>query len=103
MLVSAGSDGAIQLWDLGTGLSTLLASDAHRGSPHVEFSTDGGTLASWSQSDQRIKVWDVKARRPLGEIPVGSGRDVGAVVSCTRQHGDRGSDVEAEPPNARIV
>jgi dipeptidyl aminopeptidase/acylaminoacyl peptidase len=80
MLASAGSDGAILLWDLGSGLSTLLASDAHRGSPHVEFSTDGGTLASWSQSDQRVKVWDVKTRRPLGEIPVGSGRDVGAVV-----------------------
>jgi WD40 repeat protein len=80
-LASAGSDGAILLWDLLTGVAAPLASKAHRGDDaRIEYSPDGSSLASWSRSDARVKLWDVGTRRAIAEIPVGSGRTMDALA-----------------------
>ena len=79
-LASAGADGSILLWDVQSGVSASLASSAHKGFTHVQFSADGGTLVSWSRSDPRVKIWDATARRANGEVQIASGREVSEVV-----------------------
>src|SRR5207248_2197925 len=63
-LVTAGSDGALKLWDLGNG-ELLRTFVGHRAAVDgVTFSPDGRLIlsASW---DRTLKLWDVDADHEL--------------------------------------
>ena len=57
ILASGGEDGLIRLWDVSTGehKNTFIAE--HGSPPHVLFSRDGDTLASWGSYE--VNLWDV--------------------------------------------
>jgi len=68
ILASGGfHDLRIRLWDLATGalLGELFGHDSAIGG--LSFSPDGESLASCDQ-DRALRLWDVKSRRPLGEV-----------------------------------
>lgn len=75
--LASGSDtGVVRLWNVSTRKETPLNS-AHADSvTTLAFSPDGRWLASGSQSDGRIKVWEVATGRLLKELSHPSGQEV---------------------------
>jgi WD40 repeat protein/tRNA A-37 threonylcarbamoyl transferase component Bud32 len=57
-LATAGSDGAVRLWDVAT--QQQFAELRHGGEAYqLAFSPDGGALATTGRDDRLIKLWDV--------------------------------------------
>jgi WD40 repeat protein len=63
-LATAGSDGAVRLWDVAT--RRPLAELWHQGKAgQLAFSADGATLATTAFEERLIKLWDVSFLRSL--------------------------------------
>ena len=63
-LATAGSDGAVRLWDVAT--QRELAELRHEGHPYqLAFSPDGTTLATTGRENRLVKLWDVSFLRSL--------------------------------------
>jgi WD40 repeat protein/serine/threonine protein kinase len=70
-LATAGMDGQIKVWDVGTG-EELLSLSGHpedRGIYSVAFSQDGALLASGTDQPSVVKVWDTVTGRELLNLP----------------------------------
>jgi WD40 repeat protein len=64
VLATAGSDGAVRLWDVAT--QRQLAELRHEGHAYqLAFSPDGATLATTGKEDRLVKLWDVSFLRAL--------------------------------------
>ena len=64
LLASVGSDGAIKVWNVETGMVTKTLEKAHSGfACSVAFHPDGKHLASVG-ADKKVKVWDLTTRPP---------------------------------------
>jgi WD40 repeat protein len=62
MLATAGEDGTVRLWDLGTRRSAGVL-DAHAGEiDALAVSPDGRTVAA-AGTDGKVRLWDVRTRR----------------------------------------
>jgi WD40 repeat protein len=72
-LASAGSSG-VELWDPAAG-RRLAAVGAFTGSSGVAMSADGRRLATTKQMSGGARVWDVRTRALLAEVPGGSEAD----------------------------
>src|SRR5206468_5106818 len=71
-LASAGGDGALRVWDVGSG-AELFSRKAHDGGAlTVAFSPDGRQLAS-AGADGALSVWNART----GEVGRAAGRDRG--------------------------
>lgn len=71
LMATAGTDGAIRLWDLATQMRTaVLRTEMHLRTGHdavalsLAFSRDGGLLAS-GHVDGAVRLWDVAAAREI--------------------------------------
>jgi WD40 repeat protein len=72
MLASAGADNTIRLWD--PSRRTLARVLVHPNVSSIAFSPDGRTLASASDNDAGIRLWDVGSGTGLGVLADRSGR-----------------------------
>src|SRR5262249_12701983 len=63
-LISAGNDGTIRLWNLGTGKAARIL-EGHSQGVGLALSPDGKTFASCS-GDKTVKWWDVTSGKLLG-------------------------------------
>jgi RNA polymerase sigma factor (sigma-70 family) len=79
-LVSGAFDGVIQVWDIATGKERLrLQPPQRQQKPHEDpelimalaVAPDGNTVAA-ANSERKIRLWDLKARKAAGEIAVAS-------------------------------
>ncbi|MFF8267219.1 helix-turn-helix domain-containing protein [Streptomyces sp. NPDC016562] len=79
-LASAGSDGAVRLWDV-PGRRPLAVLAGHTDFANdVAFSPDGRTLAS-AGDDLTVRLWDVAGRRPLAALTGHTGAVRGVAFS----------------------
>jgi WD40 repeat protein len=63
-LATAGSDGAVRLWDVAT--QRQLAELPHEGDAYqLAFSPDGGALATTGRDNRLVQLWDVSFLRSL--------------------------------------
>jgi WD40 repeat protein len=73
MLVSAGNDGTVRLWDPAAGRQTGVL-EGHAGRVRaVAFSSDGTMLAS-AGDDGMVRLWDPAACRQTGVLEGHAGR-----------------------------
>jgi WD40 repeat protein len=62
-LASAGEDGTVKLWDVGTGQAALTL-PGHSSAVHsLSFSPDGARLASGGE-DRTVRIWDATRGQP---------------------------------------
>jgi WD40 repeat protein len=79
-LASAGADGTVRLWDVGTRRALDQPLEGHNGVAYgVAFSPDGKTLAS-AGADGTARLWDVGTRSALGQPLEGHDGDVTSVA-----------------------
>jgi WD40 repeat protein len=74
-LASGGMDGKTILWDVAT-KKTRAALPGHTGPVRVCFSSDGKTLATYSDKDAFVKLWDVATGKERVEQLPGHGKGV---------------------------
>ena len=67
VLVSAGTDGKIKLWDAATGKESGAFNREHGGAGHFALSLDGKLLASGNR-DASITIWDFGSRTAKATI-----------------------------------
>jgi WD40 repeat protein len=65
-LATGSEDRTVRLWDVPT--HRLLAPLADATTPAI-FSPDGSTLATGGSDATVVKLWDVRTRRPLAQLP----------------------------------
>ena len=75
-LASAGGNGTLKVWDLGTGRVVWTRRAAHpRSAVSVAFHPDGRHLASvgagqpTADADRQVKVWDLETGEPVFDAP----------------------------------
>jgi WD40 repeat protein len=67
ILVTAGKDGSVSLWNVATGKVQAVLHGQASGVDGLTFSPDGKLLAA--QGGDTVKLWDVAARRELSSFP----------------------------------
>ncbi|HWQ11313.1 MAG TPA: WD40 repeat domain-containing protein, partial [Roseiflexaceae bacterium] len=72
-LYSASLDGTVRLWDTSTGEETGQLRGHNLDVFAISLSADGARLASASDQEGRLLVWDLAARRPVDSLRVGQG------------------------------
>ncbi len=70
MVASAGSDGAVRLWDARSGAQIACLNGHNDAVSSVDFSPDGNRLAS-AAMDGVALLWDVAARQPIRTLSAG--------------------------------
>ena len=68
-LITAGQSGALQLWDLASGTSSVSFGGSSQLIRSLALSGDGQRLAS-TDDDQRLHVWDVAMGKPVCDLPL---------------------------------
>jgi WD40 repeat protein len=67
-LAAVSNDGAIVLWNAQTLQKTLRIENTQRSTTSLAFSIDGSRLASWSQYEPRVKIWETSTGKLVGEM-----------------------------------
>jgi WD40 repeat protein len=67
LLVSVGGEPALRFWDPRTGSAIDMPIVARGTAPSVAFSRDGSILASGSDAEARVQLWDVSTQQSTGE------------------------------------
>lgn len=70
VLATGGWDGSIKLWDARTAELVRTLNETHRYVASVSFSPDGALLASYSLSNDAIKLWDTREWNVRQSVPV---------------------------------
>lgn len=68
-LASAGSDGAVRIWDTETGINFLRASPCAGQANAVAWSPDGALMAS-GHDDSKVRIWDARTLEPLASLEI---------------------------------
>jgi WD40 repeat protein len=68
-LASAGQDGTVKLWDLGTGKDTFTGKKCSEVVEAVAFSPDGNTLA-YGGEQKTIRFWNISKRKEIDPMRV---------------------------------
>ncbi|SED53036.1 WD40 repeat [Streptomyces sp. 2224.1] len=82
LLVTAGNDGVVRLWDTASGQGRRILRGHGRRIGTLAFSADGSCLAA-SSNDGVVRLWEPATGRRLRELSGHSGRLVSAVFSPT--------------------
>ena len=73
ILASGGDDGTVRLWNPETGVNFAVLRGHTARLTSVKFSPDGITLATSSNRDGTVRIWDVNTRRLLRTLNSGGG------------------------------
>jgi WD40 repeat protein len=130
-VATCGLDGAVKLWDVGTGRCTATLKHRGRVVQAVVFSPDGNTLASYDGNREAVQLWDLKADEPrasactqmvgTGITPALAFTPQGKLLFASREYlprprvrvprsateaakagGAKGADVPPTPDNPRV-
>jgi WD40 repeat protein len=85
-LATGGSDGNVQLWDVGTQRQVgVLRSSSHESVNSVAFSPDGRIVAA-AGGDGIVRMWNVATRQPAGPSLAGDNSIIDSIAFSP--HGD---------------
>jgi WD40 repeat protein len=73
LLVSVGDEPALRFWDPRTGSAIDMPIVARGTAPSVAFSRDGSILASGSDAEARVQLWDMSTQQSIGEAVFSEG------------------------------
>lgn len=73
LLATAGTDGAVRLWDPDTGRPVGMPLEAHASAVRSVTFSPGGRVLAVSSADRTLRLWDLATCRPIGHpVPCGN-------------------------------